>query len=359
MPRTLSALAVSVLALSIITAVPRANARQEEPAQAEAQAAADAAADPGPAPRVVVDQPVADLGSADRGQTVAHDFVLRNEGETPLEILEVRPACGCTVAEYDRVIPPGGTGKVHAELDTKGIEGAVAKSITVLTNDPANPRLQLTLRIRIEEYLAFNPGFARFVQGHGHPPGEVSNLLLSANFDGLEVEKVSSPYPFMRAEVRPARPDERRDGAAGNQYVLTVTVDYDEAPVGPLSSHVEVHTNHPRQPVARLPVSGFVRPLLAVTPPVADFGEIAPSVRAAARFVVRNFGADPVKLTGAELDLPGAESSIEAVEEGRSYKVELVLGEEMPKGPFDGQLVIRTDSPDEPQVLVQVKGTVL
>ena len=46
------------------------------------------------------------------------------------------------------------------------------------------------------------------------------------------------------------------------------------AKVGPLADYVTVHTNHPKQKMVQIPVSGFVRPVMAVTPPTADFGKI-------------------------------------------------------------------------------------
>jgi hypothetical protein len=43
------------------------------------------------APRLVVEQPVLDLGRAPRGSTVEGTFVLRNAGVRPLRILSAKP----------------------------------------------------------------------------------------------------------------------------------------------------------------------------------------------------------------------------------------------------------------------------
>jgi Protein of unknown function (DUF1573) len=322
-------------------------------------AVADEPASAGAAPKAVVPEPVADLGTVDRGETVTHDFVVRNEGDAPLELLEVRPGCGCTVASFDKVIAPGASGKVHAELDTSSIRsGSTMKAISVVTNDPDNAQLQLTLMVKITDYLIFNPGFARFIQGRGHPPGVVDNIFFSPNFPDLKIDEVTSPFPFLKVDVRAATESERRPEAAGNQWVLTLTLDYDQAPIGPLNGVVKVQTNHPRQPVGELRVSGFVRPLVAVTPAAADFGEIDLSAPTFARFLVQNFGADPLRVTGVEPGLPGAEGSFAPIEEGRKYKVEVSLAADMAKGPFSGEVKIKTDSSAEPVIVVPIKGTV-
>ncbi len=58
---------------------------------------------------------------ADTGSSVEHTCVLRNEADVDLEILKVRPACGCTAANLsDKIIPPGGPiwAIVHDPLGT-------------------------------------------------------------------------------------------------------------------------------------------------------------------------------------------------------------------------------------------------
>ena len=38
--------------------------------------------------------------------------MIKNEGDAPLRVEDVDPDCACTVADYDRVIPPGGQGEI-------------------------------------------------------------------------------------------------------------------------------------------------------------------------------------------------------------------------------------------------------
>ncbi|TNF72802.1 MAG: DUF1573 domain-containing protein, partial [Acidobacteria bacterium] len=51
-------------------------------------------------PRAVVPETIKDFGTVQRGDRLAHRFVIRNDGDAILEITEVKPACGCTVAEF-------------------------------------------------------------------------------------------------------------------------------------------------------------------------------------------------------------------------------------------------------------------
>jgi hypothetical protein len=311
-------------------------------------------------PRAVLPEPVYDAGGVAKGEKISHDFLIRNDGEAPLEISDVRPACGCTVAEFDRAIAPGESGSVRAVLDTTTFDGPIAKDITVFTNDPVNPQLRLSVKADVRPYLFIQPGYARFVQAQQSEPGMVDQIVFTTTFDDLRILEVESPYPFLAVSYREATAeDEPREHGVGRQWVVTLTLDYAKAPVGTLAEYVTLHTNHPNQPIAKLPVSGFVRPMIAVTPPAADFGEIDVSEAQNASMLVRSFATEDVEVTSAETDVPGVELAVTLIEKGKRYALQVTLSPEMPKGRFDGTIKIKTDSPKAPLIEVPLRGTAI
>jgi len=98
------------------------------------------------APSLTVASPTVDAGKVRRGEKIEARFALRNEGTGTLAIREARPACGCTVATFDREIAPGGEGEVHATVDTSRFTGAITKTVAVVTNDPSHPETMLTIK---------------------------------------------------------------------------------------------------------------------------------------------------------------------------------------------------------------------
>lgn len=311
-------------------------------------------------PRAVLPEPVYDAGGVAKGEKISHDFVIRNDGEAPLEISDVRPACGCTVAEFDKTIAAGESGTVRAALDTTTFDGPIAKDITVFTNDPVNPKLRLSVKAEVRPYLLIQPGYARFVQAQQSEPGVVSQIVFTTTFDDLKITSAESPYPFLAVTYREATAeDEPREHGVGRQWVVTLTLDYTKAPVGTLAEYVTLYTNHPNQPIAKLPVSGFVRPMIAVTPPAADFGEIDVSEAQNASMLVRSFAAENVAVTSAETDVPGVELAVTPIEEGKRYALQVTLSPAMPKGRFDGTIKIKTDSPKAPLIEVPLRGTAI
>jgi hypothetical protein len=310
-------------------------------------------------PKAVPVEPIKDVGIVPKGDKVVHDFVIRNEGDSPLEITEVRASCGCTVVDFDKVIAPGQTGKVHAEIDTTTFNGPISKGVTVFTNDPEHAQIELTLRAKIEPYIQAKPGYARYITVQGEPKtGTINQIIWSPDGTAFDIVKVESPFPFLTTVFREAKPEERVPDVQGKQWRIDMTLSND-APVGALADHVRIATTHPKQKLVTIPVSGFVRPVIAVTPQVAEFGKIELREPLVRTLNVRNFATEPIKITGIEGNLPGVKTAIEPLQDGREYTVRLTLSPSMAKGPFNGKLLLRTDSQKKPTIEVEMHGDVI
>lgn len=310
--------------------------------------------------KAVIAEPILDVGVVAKGEKVVKEFTLKNEGGVPLEITEIRAACGCTVVDYTKSIPAGGTGTVKVTVDTADFNGPVAKSVTVYTNDADNPQIELTVRARVEPHIFVKPGFARYIVVQGEAKeGTIGQTLYAPNGTSFDITGVKSPWPHMAVSFREARPDERNADSAGKQWRVETTLSND-SPVGPLADFITVTTNHAQQKIVQIPVSGFVRPTIAVTPPNGDFGKIDLSNQAVQRSLnVRNFATEPIKVTGAESNNPNVLVAVDPIQEGREYTVRITVKSEMAKGPFNSKVVIRTDSPKAPPVEVNISGTVI
>jgi hypothetical protein len=304
-------------------------------------------------------EPIKDMGVVPKGDKVVHDFLIRNEGDAPLQITDVRSSCGCTVVDYDKVIAPGQTGKVHAEVDTTTFAGPIAKSVTIFTNDAEHAQIDLTVRAQVEPYIQAKPGYARYITVQGEEKtGTIGQTIWSPDGTSFDVTSVESPYPFLKTSFREAKPEERIPDMKGKQWRIEMALSNDAA-VGALADHVRIVTNHPKQKLVTIPVSGFVRPVIAVTPSVADFGQVELKEPLRRTFNVRNFATEPIKITAVEGNLPGLKSEIEPLTEGREYQLRLTLNPGMAKGPINGKVLLRTDSPKRPVIEVDLQGNVI
>jgi Protein of unknown function (DUF1573). len=85
---------------------------------------------------IAADETSFDFGNIqeDNG-TVAHTFVVKNEGDAPLVLTRIIASCGCTTPEWTKEpIEPGGTGNIKITYNPKGRPGSFAKTISVYSN---------------------------------------------------------------------------------------------------------------------------------------------------------------------------------------------------------------------------------
>ena len=311
-----------------------------------------------PGPTAVALETIKDFGVVNKGQRVTHEFKIRNAGDATLNITEVRPSCGCTVAEFDKAIAPGEEGKIIATVDTRNFKGGIAKSVRIFTNDAENPQIDLVIKANVRSQVEVDPGYARFIAVYGEPQKTSVQSVWSQEHRDLEILGAESPYPFVKVAYREAEEGERLRGVDGRQWQVEVELDQD-APVGPMADFIVLTTDHPKLKTMRIPISGFVRPVISVTPRIADFGRRELTEPQTASLEIRNLSLNAVGLGEITTNISGLQAEIEPLEEGRLYKVLLTLQPGMSKGDFEGLVTITTNSPKQPTIEVSVKGVIL
>lgn len=329
---------------------------------AVAQSTSEAAAK---APRLTLVEPVKDFGTVPKGQKLDWSFEVKNTGTADLEILSVKPACGCTVADYDKVIKPGQTGKVTAHVDTTQFAGPISKAVMLETNDPSAPSAQVTVAAIVKPYVdAFPAGFVRFNMIQGDVEKQ-SITLFSEEEEPFEIVRIETPSDYIKAEH--AKLDSgsmvpKVGRANQNQYRIDITVGGEDAKVGPLAEKVRIVTNSKHQPDYLLSVSGVIRPSFRVEPSGINFGDVSPAEASATRTItVRSNDLktpEQFVVTKVESGVAGLTTSIAPTERKGEYTVTLQVGKDAKPGVIDGNVTLHTSDRARPTVTIPVKGTI-
>jgi hypothetical protein len=101
-----------------------------------------------PRAKIACDSPQLALGEVEPQDEIECNFIIRNEGNSPLSILDVRPGCGAcvSVTRFTQApILPAGKGSVLVCLHGKTITSKQVKGVTVISNDPRTPRYVLKI----------------------------------------------------------------------------------------------------------------------------------------------------------------------------------------------------------------------
>jgi hypothetical protein len=114
------------------------------------------AAPSGPTTTLQYENDKFEFGTVDEGEIVKHIFKFKNTGNEPLLISNAKGSCGCTVPTWPKEpVPPGGTGEIKVEFNTKGKPGAQSKRVTVTANTiPTETFIEVSGTVRGKEQPA-------------------------------------------------------------------------------------------------------------------------------------------------------------------------------------------------------------
>lgn len=222
------------------------------------------AAAPAEQPSLQLPETIYNFGEVPEGTEVEHDFIVQNTGKGTLQIEQVRPSCGCTVASFDQTIPPGGTGKIHLKLHLKGFQGSVKKTATIFTNDPVDARAVLTLQGTIRAIVEIRPS------------ANVSFRGLSEQLSENTIDLKAGSQPFHVRSVESNLDDKigyRLETVEdGKHYRLIIA---NKTKQGTYAGFVKCLTDIPQKPDIAIRVNGFVEGEIAVRPTTILVGKLA------------------------------------------------------------------------------------
>ncbi len=326
------------------------------------EAVAAQALDTSASPRLVVAERTVELGTMQAGDTAPMVWRLENQGDADLVVSRVKPGCGCTIVELngqDRVIHPGEHFDLRAMFHSTGRRGLQNRKVTVFSNDPDEPRLELSFRAVVERLYEVVPSqivnlrsvqrgakaskTIDVIEDAGHGPVEVLGIDTA---DGAPVS--FSIKPFAERNLKGQR--------------IHVTVQPDAA-VGRLAIDATIRiavggTEHTHGITIRAEVVGDItwqpRVVDATRQPARPGRKLAPvDIRAA--------GGATFRITGVSA---GPDFDVEVIppvgsKTAKRHLVTLVVREDTNSGPIAAWLRIETDAPDQPVIKIPAYAFVL
>lgn len=361
-------LVVMIAVLVVLTAAVSFAADQPAKAKKSTAAVAEKKAEPAKdaAPRLTIIEPIKDYGTIPKGEKLDWSFEVKNTGDADLQIIAAKPGCGCTVADFDKVIRPGQTGKVTAHVDTTAFAGPIAKTVTLETNDPTTPTSQLTIHAVVKPYVeAFPAGFVRYNLLQGEADTQTV-ILYSEEEEPFQVTSIEVPGDWVKATFDKITADADKApnvGRAGqDQYRVKITVGGPTAQLGPLSDKVHIVTTSKHQPDYFISISGVVRPTFRVEPSALNFGEVTATDVAATRMVMLRSNSmkapESFVVSKAESSAPGVVTSVKPGANKGEFEVTLQISKDAKPGDIDGTVKIFTNDKVNPVVTVPMKATI-
>jgi uncharacterized protein DUF1573 len=357
--REMRKLAAAGLALAALVALSGlAVAQQKAKPKTDTKAAAPASKAVA-APKIEIAPETKDAGTVAKGQVIETTFVVKNSGGSDLIISDARPGCGCTVASFDKLIKPGTEGKIVTSVDTKSFSGPISKSLLIVSNDPERPQLNLFIKATVKPFVDVLPQpYVRFAVVKGD--SDTREVILVSEEKTFKPSVAEVAQPYVKAEVALAGEKDKIAGHPGDQYKLKITIGPD-APEGLLNAPIRVSTGVTQQPTIEVPVSGLVRERVSVTPKLVNFGNFTAGKDPITRNIVvnNNKPQTAIRVTRAEVSVPGFITDVVPTQEGISYTVVIKASDKVKKGALEGTVKLYTTDKEKAIIELPLRGEVL
>jgi len=346
---------IACLILAVLLCLPGAaqaakKKHKSNPAKAKA-AAATVAKPPAPQPTsqavLSLKETVYDSGVVMEGPPIEHVFEVQNPGKEALVIDSVRPGCGCTVARFDRTIPPGGSGKIVLTLDSKKVHGAYTKTATVSSNDTDHPSLRLTLRGVVKKLVEVEPQ-RLFLRGYKDEQPKGTVKIRSNLAEPLVIKSVSAEGLDGKADYQ------LKTLQDGKDYQVEIL---NRAGVGRYNGKLVLKTNSARLPAIEVQVYADITGDVGYFPNTLEMGRLSAGQQGQPGQVVtfwKNRGPD---FQVGKVTYNQKRFDVEVRQQGARYMVYVrPRMENLKPGEIRDEVRIETTSADLPEVVVPIHG---
>jgi hypothetical protein len=102
------------------------------------------------APKFTIDKVLHDFGEIGYRDSSITNFIITNKGKTDLIIRKIKPSCNCVNVEMETmIIKPRKKAKLKVDYTSFNVVGLDIRGIKIISNDPNNPEVNVTIRANI------------------------------------------------------------------------------------------------------------------------------------------------------------------------------------------------------------------
>ncbi len=328
-------------------------------------------------PRIFVESQEIDYGKINKGSDGTRTFLVKNIGNKPLLITACQSNCGCLTPTCPREpIMPGKSAKVEAHYFNTNTIGIFNKNIKIMSNDPITPSLVITIKGEVVEETSEN--VAKVTNGPRiHVDiSAVDYGKYKINFSptrSITVKNIGNE-PLVLTNCTSSCciiPNCPREPIMPGKSAVISLYNSIGARLGVFSKQIGITSNDPMTPTLLIPVKGEVMeesnsenvakatngPRIQVDTPTVDYGKYKINFSPMRSITVKNIGNEPLLLTMCSTTccfIPACPR--EPIMPGKSSIITLHNSISHIVGRINKQIIIRSNDPMTPTLLIPVKG---
>ncbi|PKK84095.1 MAG: hypothetical protein CVT49_05585 [candidate division Zixibacteria bacterium HGW-Zixibacteria-1] len=247
-------------------------------------------------------------------------------------------------------MPPGGEGEIEVTFDTGHKKGKQSKTITVESNDPLSPIVNISVMADIEVEFDFETAFIRYGAVNKDKGASKTDFILIKDPNLTKIDSIVTSSKFVKAEIV------NKSAAVAGKKELEITL-LPGMPIGNLNEMISVYSTLPSKPKIVLNINANVIGDVEVDPMAMTF------VISDSNTVLGNqlftVNIDSHMKDGQRLEILGVTDSDSLLDikqrtitDGQKYALEITpdiakLPEEQR---FEGHIAITTNSVDQKEI---------
>lgn len=267
-----------------------------------------------PAPRITFEKTVYDFGEVGLGKKKrVAKFKFTNTGDGLLEITEVEKCCGAVTRLDKTEYAPGESGVLEVEYRSSPKVGLDRKTVYVKSNDKTNPRIGLTIKIRIVSKVSCSPKRLRLFLEEENA-GCPKIVLSSLDNQPFAITKFNSTGDCITADID--------DSVEATKFVLEPIVDMEKLNNN-LKGRINISLTHPEE--KEVDIFFDVLPKFSVRPPLIITFKAEPQKPILRKItVLNNYGGDFEIESASSKDNTVKVISRKKIRNGYQFEVEIM-----------------------------------
>lgn len=186
-------------------------------------------------PKLVLPETSYNFGEVFEDQPLSHTFEVKNLGDADLVITDIDPDCACTLADYDRRIPPGQRGRINLTIKPFSVVHEFCKKTKIFTNDPSHRVAVIQVYGHAKPFIEIRPRHIIRFRGDPAEPHAacirlISNQLMPLAITGYETDipdkisvAIETITPGKVFEVKVSNKCRRIGGYKGKIFLKTTS----------------------------------------------------------------------------------------------------------------------------------------
>ena len=298
------------------------------------------------APVISFDKTHHNFGKMSPNKNVSHKFTITNTGNAPLHIKEVRESCNCSKATVPKWrLNPGESTFIEVRFSSIGMIGNVQKSVELISDDPANPKQQLTFEASVIHEVMPSASVVFFSEISRFSTASSTIRLESGNEQPVVVTDVKVPVPYLFCETH----------QEGNDVILNVTINGQLIPKQN-SRGIEtlvVQTTNEKYPALQFSVQwDALSAITASQNRIVWNGTAGNELRTT--ISLNHSGGKVFRVLGAESTSPFIKAVILSKNSATEHKLDVVMTAEAKAGMYHEKLTVKLDDPEQSELEIGV-----